>query len=115
MKAAAFVVLLIVTVGAVVGAAQIAERYFAPGFERGIVIAVLAGLVVFPLSRWFESRGWVKGSWSVTKEAAALKAAEEARAAAAARAAEPESAAGPARHADASGHASPAAPKDPRA
>jgi hypothetical protein len=59
----AFIALMLVTVVTVVVAAEIAERWFAPGFERGIVIAVIAGLVVFPLTRWFEHKGWVKGAW----------------------------------------------------
>jgi hypothetical protein len=49
---------------AVTGAALIAEMLLPPGFERGIVIAVLSGLVVFPAARWAEYRGWIKGSWS---------------------------------------------------
>ncbi len=63
MRVWAFLVLMLVTVVTVVAAAELAERWFAPGFERGIVIAVIAGLVVFPLSRWFEHKGWVKGAW----------------------------------------------------
>jgi hypothetical protein len=60
----AFLFLFVVTMVAVVGAALIAEILVAPGFERGIVIAVLAGLVVFPAARWAEYRGWIKGAWS---------------------------------------------------
>jgi hypothetical protein len=48
----------------VVGAALIAEAIVGPGFERGVLIAVLAGLVVFPAARWAEYRGWIKGDWS---------------------------------------------------
>ena len=64
MKVKAFLILMVVTVVTVVLAAKLAERWFAPGFERGIVIAVIAALVVFPLTRLFERLGWVKGSWS---------------------------------------------------
>jgi hypothetical protein len=60
----AFLFLLVVTIVAVVGAAMIAEALVGPGFERGILIAVLAGLVVFPAARWAEYRGWIKGDWS---------------------------------------------------
>jgi hypothetical protein len=60
----AFLFLLVVTIVAVVGAALIAEAIVGPGFERGVLIAVLAGLVVFPAARWAEYRGWIKGDWS---------------------------------------------------
>jgi len=60
----AFIFLLVVTIVAVVGAAMIAEALVAPGFERGILIAVISGLVVFPAARWAEYRGWIKGDWS---------------------------------------------------
>ena len=64
MTLKAFLFLLVVTMVAVVGAAMIAEALVEPGFERGILIAVLAGLVVFPAARWAEYRGWIKGDWS---------------------------------------------------
>ena len=64
MTLKAFLFLLVVTIVAVVGAAMIAEALVGPGFERGILIAVLAGLVVFPAARWAEYRGWIKGDWS---------------------------------------------------
>jgi len=60
----AFLFLLVVTIVAVTGAALIAEALLPPGFERGIVIAVLSGLVVFPAARWAEYRGWIQGAWS---------------------------------------------------
>jgi len=60
----AFIFLLVVTIVAVVGAAMIAEALLDPGFERGILIAVISGLVVFPAARWAEYRGWIKGDWS---------------------------------------------------
>jgi hypothetical protein len=60
----AFIFLLVVTIVAVVGAAMIAEALVAPGLERGILIAVISGLVVFPAARWAEYRGWIKGDWS---------------------------------------------------
>jgi hypothetical protein len=58
----AFLFLFVVTIVAVVASATIAERFVDPGFERGIVIAVLSSLVVFPAARWAEYRGWIKGS-----------------------------------------------------
>ena len=64
MTLKAFIFLLVVTIVAVVGAAMIAEALVAPGFERGILIAVISGLVVFPAARWAEYRGWIKGDWS---------------------------------------------------
>ncbi len=64
MTLKAFLFLLVVTIVAVVGSALIAEALLAPGFERGVLIAVLAGLVVFPAARWAEYRGWIKGDWS---------------------------------------------------
>ncbi|MGE0312960.1 MAG: hypothetical protein AB7P21_15220 [Lautropia sp.] len=70
MKALAFVVLMFITVGAVSGAAWVGERWFAPGLERGIVMAVLAGFVVFPIARWFEHKGWISGSWRLSKDPA---------------------------------------------
>jgi hypothetical protein len=60
----AFLFLFAVTMVAVVGSALIAEMLVGPGFERGIIIAVLSGLVVFPAARWAEYRGWIKGAWS---------------------------------------------------
>ena len=76
MSLKAFLFLLVVTIVAVVGAAMIAEALVAPGFERGILIAVLAGLVVFPAARWAEYRGWIKGDWSPN---GALRKEQEAR------------------------------------
>ncbi len=70
MKAIAFVVLMFITVGAVSGAAWVGERWFDPGLERGIVMAVLAGFVVFPIARWFEHKGWISGSWRLSKDPA---------------------------------------------
>ena len=64
MTLKAFLFLLVVTIVAVTGGALIAEMLLPPGFERGILIAVLSGLVVFPAARWAEYRGWIKGSWS---------------------------------------------------
>ena len=64
MTLKAFVFLLVVTIVAVVASARIAEALVPPGFERGIIIAVLSGLVVFPAARWAEYRGWIKGDWS---------------------------------------------------
>jgi hypothetical protein len=65
----AFLFLLVVTIVAVTGGALIAEMLLPPGFERGIVIAVLSGLVVFPAARWAEYRGWIQGAWSPGGEA----------------------------------------------
>jgi hypothetical protein len=65
----AFLFLLFVTIVAVTGGALIAEMLLPPGFERGIVIAVLSGLVVFPAARWAEYRGWIQGAWSPGGEA----------------------------------------------
>ena len=76
MSLKAFLFLLVVTIVAVVGAAMIAEALVAPGFERGILIAVIAGLVVFPAARWAEYRGWIKGDWS---PGGALRKEQEAR------------------------------------
>ncbi len=84
MTLKAFLFLLVVTIVAVTGAALIAEMLLPPGFERGIVIAVLSGLVVFPAARWAEYRGWIQGSWSpggtLRKERDARKAQEAATA-----------------------------------
>ncbi len=64
MTLKAFLFLFAVTIVAVVASAFIAERLFNPGLERGVVIAILSGLVVFPAARWAEYRGWMKGEWS---------------------------------------------------
>ena len=64
MTLKAFLFLFVVTIVAVVASATIAEKFVDPGFERGIVIAVLSSLVVFPAARWAEYRGWIKGDWS---------------------------------------------------
>ena len=71
-----FFFLFVVTIVAVVSSAVISERVFAPGFERGILIAVLSGLVVFPAARWAEYRGWIRGEWSPNGE---LRKRQEAR------------------------------------
>ena len=76
MTLKAFLFLFVVTMVAVVASAFIAERLVGPGFERGVVIAVLSGLVVFPAARWAEHRGWIKGAWSPGGE---LRKAQEAR------------------------------------
>jgi hypothetical protein len=72
----AFLFLFVVTMVAVVGAALIAEMLIEPGLARGVLIAVLAGLVVFPAARWAEYRGWIKGAWSPGGE---LRKAQDAR------------------------------------
>lgn len=64
MTLKAFLFLFVVTLVAVVVSALIAEQLVGPGFERGVIIAVLSGLVVFPAARWAEHRGWIKGEWS---------------------------------------------------
>ena len=64
MTLKAFLFLFVVTIVAVVASATIAEKFVSPGFERGIVIAILSSLVVFPAARWAEYRGWIKGDWS---------------------------------------------------
>jgi hypothetical protein len=56
-----FLFLLGVTVLTVIVAGLIAERYAAPGFERTLVVAGIAALVVFPAGKFAERRGWVKG------------------------------------------------------
>jgi hypothetical protein len=91
----AFLFLFVVTIVAVVASAFIAERLVGPGLERGVIIAVLAGLVVFPAARWAEYRGWIKGTWSPggelrkAQDARKAREAEEARAAQEAPEAEP--------------------------
>jgi hypothetical protein len=72
----AFLFLFVVTLAAVVAGAFIAERLVAPGLMRGALIAILAGLVVFPAARWAEYRGWIKGDWSPGGE---LRKAQDAR------------------------------------
>ena len=76
MTLKAFLFLFVVTMVAVVASAFIAERLVGPGLERGVIIAVLSSLVVFPAARWAEYRGWIKGTWSPGGE---LREAQEAR------------------------------------
>lgn len=64
MTLKAFLFLFVVTIVAVVASIFIAERLVGAGLERGVIIAVLSGLVVFPAARWAEYRGWIKGDWS---------------------------------------------------
>jgi len=90
----AFLFLLVVTIVAVTGAALIAEALLPPGFERGIVIAVLSGLVVFPAARWAEYRGWIQGAWSPGGEARRQRDARKALEAGDAPAADPQPMAG---------------------
>ena len=66
MKVKAFLILMVVTVATVMLSAELGERWFAPGMERAVFIGIVTCLVVFPLSRFFEHIGWVKGSWNVT-------------------------------------------------
>ena len=87
MTLKAFLFLFVVTIVAVVASATIAEKFVDPGFERGIVIAVLSSLVVFPAARWAEYRGWIKGDWS--PGGPLRKAQEERRAREAAEAGDP--------------------------
>ena len=65
MKVKAFLILMVVTVATVMLSAELGERWFAPGMERAVFIGIVTCLVVFPLSRFFEYIGWVKGSWNV--------------------------------------------------
>jgi hypothetical protein len=109
----AFLFLFVVTIVAVGASATIAEKFVSPGFERGIVIAILSSLVVFPAARWAEYRGWIKGDWSPggpLRKAQEERRAREAREAADAQAADTQ-AADPA--ADGSAR-NPTSPGDPR-
>ena len=65
MKVKAFLILMVVTVATVMISATLGERWFNPGLERAVFIGIVTCLVVFPLSRFFEHIGWVKGSWNV--------------------------------------------------
>lgn len=65
MKVKAFLILMVVTVATVMLSAKLGERWFSPGMERAVFIGIVTCLVVFPLSRFFEYIGWVKGSWNV--------------------------------------------------
>ena len=94
MTLKAFLFLLVVTIVAVTGAALIAEALLPPGFERGIVIAVLSGLVVFPAARWAEYRGWIQGAWSPGGEARRQRDARQAPEAGDASSADPQQVAG---------------------
>jgi uncharacterized integral membrane protein len=62
-----FIFLLIVTVLAIFGAAQVAERYAAPGMERTLIVAFITACVVFPAGLFAEKMGWVKGQFDITK------------------------------------------------
>lgn len=66
MKVKAFLILMVVTVATVMLSAELGERWFAPGMERAVFIGIVTCLVVFPLSRFFEYIGWVKGSWNIS-------------------------------------------------
>lgn len=66
MKVKAFLILMVVTVATVMLSAELGERWLAPGMQRAVFIGFVTCLVVFPLSRFFEHIGWVKGSWNVT-------------------------------------------------
>ena len=116
MTLKAFLFLFVVTIVAVVASATIAEKFVSPGFERGIVIAILSSLVVFPAARWAEYRGWIKGDWSPggplrkAQEERRAREAREAREAADAQAADTQAA-----DAAADGSArNPPSPGDPR-
>ncbi len=65
MKVKAFLILMVVTVATVMLSAELGERWFAPGMQRAVFIGIVTCLVVFPLSRFFEHIGWVKGSWNI--------------------------------------------------
>ena len=65
MKVKAFLILMAVTVATVMLSAELGERWFAPGMERAVFVGIVTCAVVFPLSRFFERIGWVKGSWNV--------------------------------------------------
>ena len=63
----AFIVLLLLTVGAIALGAQIAERYAAPGIGRTLIVAAFTALVVFPAAKFAERRGWIRGGLEFSK------------------------------------------------
>lgn len=63
----AFIVLLLLTVGAIALGAQIAERYAAPGIGRTLIVAAFTALVVFPAAKFAERRGWIRGGLDFSK------------------------------------------------
>jgi hypothetical protein len=62
-----FVVLLLLTVGAIGVGALVAERYAEPGLGRTLIVAVFAALVVFPAAKFAERRGWIRGELDFSK------------------------------------------------
>jgi hypothetical protein len=63
----AFIVMLLLTIGAIAVGAQIAERYAAPGLSRTLIVALFTALVVFPAAKFAEHRGWIKGELDFSK------------------------------------------------
>ena len=62
-----FVVMLLLTVGAIALGAQVAERYADPGLGRTLIVAPFTALVVFPAAKLAERRGWIKGELDFSK------------------------------------------------
>lgn len=63
----AFVLLLVLTVGAIAVGARIAEHYAAPGLGRTLIVAAFTALVVFPAAKFAERRGWIRGGLDLSK------------------------------------------------
>lgn len=64
MTSRTFIFLLIVTVVAVTIGEKIASTYVPRGIERTIAVAVITALIVFPVARLAEKRGWIKGAFN---------------------------------------------------
>jgi hypothetical protein len=62
-----FIVMLLLTVGAIALGAQVAERYADPGLGRTLIVALFTALVVFPAAKLGERRGWIKGELDFSK------------------------------------------------
>ncbi len=79
MSRNAFIVLLLLTVGAIGAGAMIAERYAEPGLGRTLIVAIFTALVVFPAAKFAEHRGWIRGELDFSKLGARSREAAEER------------------------------------
>ncbi len=62
-----FILLLILTVGAIALGDAIAGRYSDPGLARSLLVGAITAAIVFPVARLAERFGLIKGSFHFSK------------------------------------------------
>ena len=62
-----FLLLLLITVGAIALGDAIAGRYTGPGLSRILLVAAITAAIVFPVARLAERFGLIKGSFHFSR------------------------------------------------